>query len=433
MTGTSNLGADVEVFADGTFSYDPTAAAAIQALADGVAGVDNFSYVVEDGMGGLTNGTVTINLTGVNDAPVAVDDTINVDPVTLAPLAPRNTVLSIDILGNDSDIDGTITAVEIVTSPNAAEAVITLETNNTVTFVPATDFDGNVTFTYRIQDDFGTWSGPATVSVEVNDAPVAVVDNVQVFADVANNSTAIDVLANDSDVDGTLDPASVLVTVTPQHGTIVGVLADGSVEYRPDVGYIGADDFSYTVADDDGAVSDPAIVNIDIIPDPFPWHNRGNSLDVNMDGSVSPIDALLIIIELDANGSTLLPEPSAGNSPPPYFDVNEDGFVAPNDAIQVINFLNANANGESAEGEFSISVDMTQSVAGESLVGPAVQVPESRVVDNGFTDMRNMRNSGLSTIRGEVLEDLLGEIAEDLTDVQEDGLLVDVALDDLFE
>jgi hypothetical protein len=98
----------------------------------------------------------------------------------------------------------------------------------------------------------------------------------------------------------------------------------------------------------------------------------------------------------------------------------------------VINFLNANANGEAAEGEFSISVDMTQSVAGESLVGPAVQAAESSVVDNGFTDMRNMRSSGLSTIRGEVLEDLLGEIAEDLTGAQEDGLLVDFALDDFF-
>ena len=135
---------------------------------------------------------------------------------------------------------------------------------------------------------------------------------------------------------------------------------------------------------------------------------------------------------MDANGSTFLPDPSAGNSPPPYFDVNEDGFVAPNDAIQVINFLNANANGEAAEGEFSISVDMTQSVAGESLVGPEVQVPESNVVDNGFTDMRNMRSSGLSTVRGEVLEDLLGEIAEDLMDAREDDLLVDVALDDFF-
>ena len=432
MTGTSNLGADIEVFADGTFSYDPTAAAAIQALADGATDVDTFSYVVEDDMGGVANGTVTINLTGVNDPPVAVDDTLNVDPVTLAPLAPRNTTISIDILGNDFDVDGTIADVEIVTSPAAAEAVITLETDNTVTFVPATDFDGNVTFTYRIQDDFGDWSVPATVSVEVNDAPVAVADNTQVFSDVANNSTAIDVLANDSDVDGTLDPVSVQVTVAPLHGTIVGVLADGSVEYRPDVGYLGADDFTYTVADDDGAASNEAIVNIDIVADPFPWHNRGNGLDVNADGAVSPIDALLIIIELDANGSTLLPDPSAGNSPPPYFDVNEDGFVAPNDAIQVINFLNANANGEAAEGEFSISVDMTQSVAGESLVGPAVQVPESNVVDNGFTDMRNMRSSGLSTVRGEVLEDLLGEIAEDLTGAQEDGLLVDIALNDFF-
>ena len=437
MTGTSNLGADVEVFADGTFSYDPTAAAAIQALADGATDVDTFSYVVEDDMGGVANGTVTIDLTGINDAPVAVDDTLNVDPVTLAPLAPRNTVLSIDVLGNDSDIDGTITAVEIVTFPNAAEAVITLETNNTVTFVPATDFDGNVTFTYRIQDDFGDWSVPATVSVEVNDAPVAVDDGsssspIEVYQDVANNSTAIDVLANDTDVDGTLDPASVQVTVAPLHGTIVGVLADGSVEYRPNVGYIGADDFNYTVADDDGAVSNEATVNIDIVPDPFPWHNRGNGLDVNADGAVSPIDALLVIIELDANGSSLLSDPSAGNSPPPYFDVNEDGFVAPSDAIQVINFLNANANGEGGEGEFSISVDMTQSVAGESLVGPAVQVAESNIVDNGFTDMRNMRNSGLSTIRGEVLEDLLGEIAEDLMDAREDDLLVDLALEDFF-
>ncbi len=433
MTGTSNLGADVEVFANGTFSYDPIAAAAIQALADGATDVDTFSYVVEDDMGGVANGTVTINLTGINDAPVAVDDTLNVDPVTLAPLAPRNTTISIDILGNDFDIDGTIDAVEIVTSPAASEAVITLETNNTVTFVPATDFSGNVTFTYRIQDDLGEWSVPATVSVEVNDAPVAVDDGsssspIEVYQDFANNSTAIDVLANDTDADGTLDPASVQVTVAPLHGTIVGVLADGSVEYRPDVGYLGADDFAYTVADDDGAVSNEAMVNIGIVNDPFPWHNRGNGLDVNADGSVSPIDALLIIIELDANGSTVLPPLSAGNSPPPYLDVNEDGIVAPNDVIQVINFLNANANGEAPEGEFSNSVDTTRS----TIDSPEVRVPASDVSAYRFTDMRNMRSSGLSTVRGEVLEDLLGEIAEDLMDAREDELLVDIALDDFF-
>jgi hypothetical protein len=376
---------------------------------------------------------------------VAVDDTLNVDPVTLAPLAPRNTVITIDLLANDTDVDlgSSILPIEITVGPDSEKATIILQNNpiladfGVVTFTPATDFDGNVTFQYKITDDQGAVSNEATVSVEVNDAPVAVDDGsssspIEVYQDVANNSTAIDVLANDTDVDGTLDPASVQVTVAPLHGTIVGVLADGSVEYRPNVGYIGADDFNYTVADDDGAVSNEATVNIDIVPDPFPWHNRGNGLDVNADGAVSPIDALLVIIELDANGSSLLSDPSAGNSPPPYFDVNEDGFVAPSDAIQVINFLNANANGEGGEGEFSISVDMTQSVAGESLVGPAVQVAESNIVDNGFTDMRNMRNSGLSTIRGEVLEDLLGEIAEDLTDAQEDGLLVDIALNDFF-
>jgi hypothetical protein len=116
-----------------------------------------------------------------------------------------------------------------------------------------------------------------------------------------------------------------------------------------------------------------------------------------------------------------------------------DNKIVAGDAIAVINLLRPDSpcrQGE-GEGESSISVDMTQSVAnesivGESVVGPAVQVPERKVVDNGFTDMRNMRSSGLSTIRGEVLEDLLGEIAADLTDVQEDGLLVDIALNDFF-
>jgi VCBS repeat-containing protein len=450
LTGTSAMGADVELFANGTFTYDPTNAPAIQALpfTDPAVPVDDtFDYTVFDGQSNTAHafGTVTINLTGINDAPEANDDTLNVDDNS-KPIAPRNTEIPIDLLANDIDVDlgSSIFLIEITADPDPAKATISLQADpnlvdfGVVTFTPATDFSGNVTFQYKIADEHLAYSNVATVSVEVNDAPVAVDDFAEAYQDFRNSTTTIDVLANDTDVDGTLDPVTVQVTVGPTHGTIVDILADGSVEYRPDIGYLGADSFQYTVNDDDGAVSEfSAIVTLDVIPDPFTWHNRGNGLDVNDDGSVSPIDALLVIIELGANGSTLLDAPSAGNSPPPYFDVNQDGFVAPNDVIQVINFLNVNANGEAGEGEFSISVDMTQSVAnesiaGDSVVGPAVQVPERKVVDNGFTDMRNMRSSGLSTIRGEVLEDLLGEIAADLTDVQEDGLLVDIALNDFF-
>ncbi|MEC7565996.1 MAG: Ig-like domain-containing protein [Planctomycetota bacterium] len=446
---TSALGATVTVdtnIGGGMFTYDPTNAPLIQEFDAGDSTPqDTFNYVVTDGLDGFTTGTVTINLTGLNDPPVAVDDTINVDG-NLKPLAPRDTTISIDLLANDIDVDASssVAAVEITAGPVPAEATIVLDddplssTYGHVTFTPPTpEFSGNVTFQYQITDDQGVTSAEATVSVEVNDEPVAVDDSSQVFQDVANTPTEIDVLANDDDEDGTLDSTSIKITVLPSHGTIVDVLGDGSVveypvEYRPDVGYLGADSFEYTVQDNDGAVSDAATVTLDVIPDPFPWHNRGNGLDVNADGFVSSIDALLVILELNENGSYELLPPTSGNSPPPYYDVNEDGDVAPSDAIQIINFLNANANGESGEGEDTFVPAPAVPVVEELSSQPAIQILESARSDSGFTDLRDMRGSGLSTVRGEVLEDLLAEMAEDLNEAHADGLLNDIALDEFF-
>jgi hypothetical protein len=71
-----------------------------------------------------------------------------------------------------------------------------------------------------------------------------------------------------------------------------------------------------------------------------PWRNPVNALDVNADGVVSPIDALLVLNEINARGARLLPAPSAAFSPAPFFDVNGDGYVSPVDALLVINALN---------------------------------------------------------------------------------------------
>jgi Dockerin type I domain len=77
------------------------------------------------------------------------------------------------------------------------------------------------------------------------------------------------------------------------------------------------------------------------------WQNSLNRFDVNRSGEVSPIDALLIINELNARGSRSL----VGSNfvPPPFVDVNGDSTLSPIDVLLVINFLNARANGE---GEF---------------------------------------------------------------------------------
>ena len=60
--------------ADGSYVYDPTASSRRWV---GENGADSFSYTVTDGKGGTDTATVNVTITGVNDAPVAVDDTGN--------------------------------------------------------------------------------------------------------------------------------------------------------------------------------------------------------------------------------------------------------------------------------------------------------------------------------------------------------------------
>ena len=424
LTGQSTSGALITMNADGTFLYDPRNADTLQALADGVIASDSFTYTVSDGQGGSSEGNVTIEVTGLNDAPVANPDSA---------LGPRNQDLVIDVIkaadntdpGHDYDVDGTIDVVTITEQPDASEGQVIVNADKTVTFQPATDFSGTSTFKYQLTDDFGETSNEVTVTVEINDVPFAEDDSTEAYQDVFNTATRIDVLVNDSDSDGTLDPATVTVVTNPQHGSVT-VDADGTIVYQPDVTpvvYLGADSLQYTVSDDDGAVSNVATVLIDVIPDPFPWHNRSNGMDVNNDGFISPLDALLVISELNASGSYTLPEPSAGFTPPPFLDVNENGSVEPADALEIINYLNANANGE-GEGEFveASAMDISE-VAEQTLTALEAHA------NNGFAS-DNLQTAGLSQVRSEVLEDLISDIADEVAEGNEEG--IESSTDDFF-
>ena len=68
-----------------------------------------------------------------------------------------------------------------------------------------------------------------------------------------------------------------------------------------------------------------------------PWQNQKNPLDVDGDGIVSPIDALIDINALNSNMGGPLPLPA---NPPPYYDVDGDGQLTPSDVIAIINYLN---------------------------------------------------------------------------------------------
>jgi hypothetical protein len=100
---------------------------------------------------------------------------------------------------------------------------------------------------------------PANIPPQANDDRASTVEEVPV---------RIDVLENDADVDGTLDSNSVRIVVAPQHGTANVSWAMGQVTYVPDQGFTGADSFSYTVNDDQGAVSNAARVTIAVAAAP---------------------------------------------------------------------------------------------------------------------------------------------------------------------
>jgi len=112
------------------------------------------------------------------------------------------------------------------------------------------DRDGNHSggYPFVVGTDYGTGG---------NISPVAVNDGAQTDADQA---VVIDVLANDGDADGSLDPQSIVVVSQPPNGSAVA--SGGTVTYTPNPGFTGNDSFQYTVRDNTGAVSNAATVTV---------------------------------------------------------------------------------------------------------------------------------------------------------------------------
>ena len=112
--------------------------------------------------------TINVDVTPVNDAPVAVDDTIATNEDT--PI----TVTEASLTGNDTDIDGG--PLDITAVSNSTNGLAVLNGDGTITFTPAPNFSGVAGFDYTVSDGAGgTDIGHVTVNVgAVNDAPTVV-------------------------------------------------------------------------------------------------------------------------------------------------------------------------------------------------------------------------------------------------------------------
>jgi VCBS repeat-containing protein len=155
----SALGAAVAVAANGSYTYDPTASAMLNALAEGETVIDSFNYTIGDGQGGFATATVLITVLGVNDAPTAAIDAYFMDEDSSLD------VLASGVLANDSDPDGDPLTAVLVDGP--ANGSLTLNDDGSFNYTPNANFNGTDSFTYKANDGLAD-SNPAAVSIAVN-------------------------------------------------------------------------------------------------------------------------------------------------------------------------------------------------------------------------------------------------------------------------
>jgi large repetitive protein len=235
---------------DGSFTYTPAA---------DFSGTDSFTFQASDGSADSNTATVTINVTPVNDGPVA-----SADGYTTAEDASL-TIPAQGVLANDADADADALTAVLVSYP--AHGTLILNADGSFTYTPAADFNGSDSFAYRATDG-SVDSAAVTVTITVSpvsDAPVAVADSATAIED--SGASAVDVLVNDFDADNPTGAANAGLTVTAvtqaAHGSVS--LTPTGVTYTPDPDYNGPDDFTYTVTDSTG-LTHTATVSLMVTP-----------------------------------------------------------------------------------------------------------------------------------------------------------------------
>ncbi len=139
----------VTINTDGTLAYDPAA---------NWSGTESFSYTVSDANGATSTANVQVNVTPVNDAPVANNNSYSVDG--------SSSYSGSGLLTNDFDPDGDSLTVVDFDGVSANGGAVTVNTNGTFSYAAAEGFSGSDSFTYTISDGNGG-TDTATVSLSV--------------------------------------------------------------------------------------------------------------------------------------------------------------------------------------------------------------------------------------------------------------------------
>ncbi|MFW1220929.1 tandem-95 repeat protein, partial [Vibrio parahaemolyticus] len=234
-----------------------------------VSGNSNIQVAIVNGIATITptadwNGSETLTFTATDPSGESISQTVN---FTVAPVADivadsvtvvEDTPTIIKVLGNDT-FEGDDKVVSLDTNNGPANGTVSINPDGSVTYTPNDNYHGTDSFTYIVTS--GGVSESTTVSVDVtpvNDAPVAKDDIATTQEDTA---VTIDVLSNDTDVDG--DKLSIQSATVPEAQGKVEIV-DGKLVFTPAENFNGQAEITYTVTD--GQLTDEAKVTVTVNP-----------------------------------------------------------------------------------------------------------------------------------------------------------------------
>lgn len=196
----------------------------------------------------------------------------------------------IDVLNNDVAVEGTIdvSSVTIVRQPSSGRASVNI-VNGLITYKHDGGSEVADSFSYTVENSQGRISSEATVLITIDDDLSPVANDDQFY--IANaGSTSIAVLNNDQD-DNSLDTTSVAIVAYPTGGVASVEQSTGLIDYTHDGSSI-RDQFTYTVSDATGQVSNIATVEISIAtPNILP--TNGLVLHLASDSGISVTDNIV--------------------------------------------------------------------------------------------------------------------------------------------
>ncbi len=286
--GTPSNGGIVTIAADGkTLNY--TAAANFN-------GAETFTYTARNQENVTLTATVTVQVTDVNDPPVAVNDTFNVFTNSSQNVLD---VLANDTRGLDANSNETLTVTAVGTGSQGGTIALG-PSGLTLRYTPRLGFTGPTeTFTYTLSDGRGgTATGTVSVNVtQENPPPTPVNDAFTVVEDAA--VATFDLLQNDStsDVGETLSIASV---GTSSAGSQVSVSSDGlTIRYQPKADFSGSDIVTYVLRDSRGGTA-TGTVTFTVTP----VNDPPNAVDDNVTVQTSVATTTLTVLNNDINVDT---------------------------------------------------------------------------------------------------------------------------------